>query len=94
MSTVREVINDFQKAALESWRDGRFADLATLNDYRAVATRLKREPGTAVLVGLLELLRGAEDVTEASTAFINADIDVKAAMAAVGAVSMRAYSMR
>lgn len=94
MSTAREEINDFQRAALESFRDGRFADLAALNDYKTMAARLKREPGTSVLVGLLELLRGAEDATEASTLTVTADIDVKAAMAAVGAVSMRAYSMR
>jgi hypothetical protein len=91
---AREEINDFQKAVLENFQDGRLSDLAVLGDYKAVTARLKKESGTAVLVGLLDSLRGAGDVGEASTVFVNADIDLKAAMAAVGAVAMRTYFER
>jgi hypothetical protein len=91
---VREEINDFQKVVLENFQRGRLAELATLRDYRSLAARLKKEPGTAVLAALIESLRGVHDVTEASTAFLNADIDVKAAMSSVGALAMREYAVR
>lgn len=90
---AHEEINEFQRVVLENFQGGRLADLADLDDYKALTARLKKEIGTAVLAAVLENLRGASDVSEASVACMNAEIDVKASMAAVGSVSMRNYAM-
>lgn len=90
---AHEEINEFQKVVLEGFQGGRLADLAELEDYKTLTARLKKETGTAVLAAVLENLRGASDVSEASVACMNAESDVKASMAAIGSVSMRSYAM-
>ncbi|MGY3582144.1 hypothetical protein ACVIGB_000932 [Bradyrhizobium sp. USDA 4341] len=88
---MSEPVTEFQKAVVSNFQHGRLGHLASIEHYKSLVTRLKREPGTEVLQVILESLRGIDDACDAGARLISAEIDVKAAMASLGALSMRSY---
>lgn len=91
---MSEPVTEFQKAVLGNFQDGRLGHLASIEHYRTLVTRLKREPGTEVLQVILENLRGIDDTCDAGARLMSAEIDIQAAMASLGALSMRSNRQR
>lgn len=91
---MSEPVTEFQKAIVSNFQHGRLAHFAEIGHYRALATRLKKEPGTEVLLAILENMRGVASSDDAGALLMSAELDVKAAMASLGALSMRNYGAR
>lgn len=86
---MSEPVTEFQRAVLGNFQDGRLGHLASVEHYKTLITRLKKEPGTELLQVILENLRGIDDTCDAGARLMSAEIDIQAAMASIGALSMR-----
>lgn len=91
---MSEPVTEFQRAIVSNFQHGRLAHFAEIGHYRSLATRLKKEPGTEVLLAILENMRGVTSSDDAGALLMSAELDVKAAMASLGALSMQNYEIR
>ena len=91
---MSEPVTEFQRAVVANFQHGRLVHLAQTEHYRTLATKLKKEPGTEVLLAILENIRGITNSDDAGAMLMTAELDVKAAMASLGALSMRNYETR
>lgn len=91
---MSEPVTEFQKAIVANFQRGRLGHLALIEHYKPLMAKLKKEQGTEVLQVILEGLRGIDDTNDAGARLMSAELDVKAAMASLGALSMRNYEAR
>lgn len=93
MPPASQPVTDFQRAMVENYRSGRFAELAGAADLKKLTAALRKEPEAAALALMIEKTKGLDDVNEVGAVLMSSEVagaaaDVNDALAAVGAVAM------
>ncbi len=86
-------VTAFQRAMIETYRQGQYAHLGALDDQKKLLAALRKDPGSALLAVLVEQSAGLDDPSDVGTLLMSAEADVREAMAAVGAVATARHGL-